>query len=231
MELKKNPAKDIHRKSGMFFQIGLGISIALMITAFEWRTEVVKVKPRPVEIEDNTIVLIPVTEQELKEPPTPSPEKNEIQKPVIPTIVSTDPLTSTISTTDPIITIDPTLLPSINIKFETDTVEICSDCGWTSFPEKPAEPIGGYAAFYSFVSKNLKYPQRARKTDTQGTVFAEFIVNRDGSPTDFKIIKGIGSGCDEEAIRVIGLTKWNPGKQRGKPVRVKMVLPIIYQLN
>jgi len=122
------------------------------------------------------------------------------------------------------------LLSSANVKFEIDTTEICYDC-ITSFPEKKAEPIGGYEAFYTFVRKNLKYPQRARKTDMQGTVFVEFIVNRDGTPTDFKIIKGIGSGCDEEAMRVIGLTKWNPGKQRGKPVRAKMVLPIIYQLN
>lgn len=230
MELKKNPGKDIHQKSRMFFQIGLCISIALVITAFEWRTAVIKVKPRAVENLDNPIILIPVTEHDLKEPPTPSPEKNEIKKPVIPTIISTEPIASNSATTNPTPAIDPGLIPSGNIKFEIDSVEICSDC-ITSFPEKHAEPIGGYEAFYTFVKKSLKYPQRARKTDTQGTVFVEFIVNRDGTPTDFKILKGIGSGCDEEAQRVISLTKWNPGKQRGKPVRVKMVLPIHYRLN
>lgn len=65
----------------------------------------------------------------------------------------------------------------------------------------------------------------------EGKVFVEFIVNRDGIPMEIKVIRAIGFGFDEEAKRVIGLTKWNPGKQRGKPVRVKMVLPIVFKMN
>ena len=230
MELKKNPGKDIHSKSGMFFQIGLGISIALVITAFEWRTEVVKAKPRTVDIDDNPIIIIPVTEHDLKEPPTPSPEKNENIIPKNLSNISTETTTSATPENEPGYIVDPTMLASVNLRFETDTVETCLDCIIT-FPQQKAEPIGGYEAFYIFIKKNLHYPPRARKTEIEGKVFVEFIVNRDGTPTDFKIIKGIGGGCDEEAQRVISLTKWNPGKQRGKSVRVKMVLPIQYKLN
>ena len=230
MELKKNPKQDIHRKSGMFFQIGLGISIALMITAFEWRTPVEKVRPKFIDTVDDPIALIPVTELELKEPPTPSADKNENILPKSLTNISPETTPSSTPVDEPRFVIDQTLLSSVKVIFEIDSIEQCVDC-WTSFPEKHAEPIGGYEAFYTFVKKNLKYPQRARKSETEGRVFVEFIVNRDGTPTDFKIIKGIGGGCDEEATRVISLTKWNPGKQRGKPVRVKMVLPIIYRLN
>ena len=66
---------------------------------------------------------------------------------------------------------------------------------------------------------------------TEGNVFVEFIVNKNGEPSDLKIIRGIGSGCDEEALRVLSLTKWEPGKQRGKPVRVKMVIQLNFKLD
>ena len=65
-----------------------------------------------------------------------------------------------------------------------------------------------------------------------GRVFVEFIVEKDGSITNVRTLKGIGAGCDEEAVRVVGMApKWNPGKQRGKAVRQKMVLPIIFSQN
>lgn len=229
MELKKNPAKDIHQKSGMFFQIGLGISIAIMITAFEWRTEIVKIQPRKWNIVENPLVLIPATEFRKSDPPLPSPEKNEIVASQSLTNLSTETTTSATSDPGPII-IDQTLLSSTEIKIDVDSVEICMDC-ITCFPEKKPEPMGGYDSFYALVRKNLKYPKQAQRVEVQGKVFVEFVVNRDGTPTDIKIIKGIGAGCDEEAKRVIGLTKWNPGKQRGKPVRVKMVMPITFVLN
>jgi protein TonB len=229
MELKKNPAKDIHRKSGMFFQIGLGISVAIMITAFEWRTEITKVHPRRVDTPEDPIVLIPATEFQKLDPPLPSPIKNEIVAPKRYANVSSE--TTTNPEVDPgSVTHDPTELSSVKIVYETDSIEVCLDC-IISFPEKQPEPVGGYDSFYALVKKNLKYPKQAQRVEVQGRVFVEFVVNRDGSPTDIKVIKGIGAGCDEEAKRVIRLTKWNPGKQRGKPVRVKMVMPITFVLN
>ena len=230
MELKKNPAKDIHRKSGMFFQIGLGISIALMITAFEWRTEITKVQPRKLDITDDPFVIIPITDFRKSEPPLPSPIKNEVVAPQSFTNLSTETTTSSSVDPGPII-IDPTELSSVKIVFQTDSIEECIDCIIVSFPEKQPEPVGGYDSFYALVKKNLKYPKQGQRIDVQGKVFVEFVVNRDGTPTDIKVIKGIGAGCDEEAKRVIGLTQWNPGKQRGRPVRVKMVLPITFVLN
>ena len=68
-------------------------------------------------------------------------------------------------------------------------------------------------------------------SDLEGRVFVEFIINRNGDLSDLKVIRGIGAGCDEEAVRVLALTKWEPGKQRGKPVRVKMILPIHFRLS
>ena len=87
-------------------------------------------------------------------------------------------------------------------------------------------------AFYEFVGKKLKYPAQARRMGIEGKVFVEFVIERDGTITDVKAIKGIGAGCDEEAVRVLQTApKWKPGKQRGKPVRQRMVFPIAFKLG
>ena len=92
-------------------------------------------------------------------------------------------------------------------------------------------PVGGMKAFYSYVGDNLKYPNSAQRMGIEGRVFVEFVVERDGSLTDIKVAKGIGAGCDEEAIKVISQApKWNSGKQRGRNVRVRMVMPIVFKL-
>ena len=102
---------------------------------------------------------------------------------------------------------------------------------FTIVEDQPA-PKGGMAAFYEYVSKNMKYPAQARRMGIEGKVFVQFIVDKDGSITEVQAIKGIGAGCDEEAIRVLkNAPKWNPGKQRGRPVKVRMILPIIFKLG
>ena len=98
--------------------------------------------------------------------------------------------------------------------------------------EHSAAPEGGLNEFYQFISSKIKYPAKARRMGIEGKVYVEFIVEKNGSLTDIKTIAGIGGGCDEEALRVIGMApKWNPGKQRGKPVRQKMNIPIYFRLN
>ena len=91
---------------------------------------------------------------------------------------------------------------------------------------------GGYAEFYKFVSKHLKYPSAARRMQIEGKVFVHFVVEKDGSLGDINIVRGIGAGCDEEVLRIIGMSpKWNPGRQQGCPVRVHMMLPITFRLQ
>ncbi len=100
------------------------------------------------------------------------------------------------------------------------------------FAEQQPEFIGGNEAFASFLQKNLRYPRAAAQAGVQGKVFVEFTVGTDGRIERAKTIKGIGFGCDEEALRVIGLMpKWMPGKQSGRPVRVRFTLPIAFQLE
>ncbi|MCF0051529.1 TonB family protein [Dyadobacter sp. LJ53] len=91
---------------------------------------------------------------------------------------------------------------------------------------------GGLAEMGAFLQKNLRYPSSAAQAEVQGKVFVEFTVASDGKIENVTAIKGIGFGCDEEAVRVVKLMKdWIPGKQAGVPVKVRFTLPIVFQLN
>ena len=83
-----------------------------------------------------------------------------------------------------------------------------------------------------YLSENIKYPEQAKKENIQGKVYMRFVVERDGSIVDAEILRGIGGGCDEEALRVVNaMPKWEPGKQQGTPVRVQYNLPIVFKLQ
>lgn len=85
---------------------------------------------------------------------------------------------------------------------------------------------------YEFLGSNIKYPEEAKELGIQGKVFVTFVVEKDGSITEVKVIRGIGGGCDEEAVRVVqSMPKWTPGKQRGVPVRVQFNIPVKFTLN
>jgi len=91
---------------------------------------------------------------------------------------------------------------------------------------------GGMAAWAKFIQRNLRYPYAAQEKEVQGKVFLSFVVEIDGSITDVTLIKGIGAGCDEEAVRVIKKSpKWKPGQQQNRKVRVRYTMPLSFQLS
>ena len=95
-----------------------------------------------------------------------------------------------------------------------------------------AMPVGGYINFYRYINQNLKYPARARRMGIEGRVYLQFIVEKDGSLIDIKVVRGLGSGCDKEAIRLLKRApKWIPAKYRGKLVRVQRYVPIRFLLR
>ncbi|MCR5445782.1 MAG: M56 family metallopeptidase [Bacteroidales bacterium] len=95
-------------------------------------------------------------------------------------------------------------------------------------PEFP----GGIEALYKYLAENITYPQQAKDSGIQGRVYVTFVVEKDGSITGAKVLRGIGGGCDEEALRVVNaMPKWTPGKQLGEPVRVQFNLPVVFKLK
>ncbi len=98
-------------------------------------------------------------------------------------------------------------------------------------PEQMPEYVGGYLAMQSFLMKQIVYPISAKSRDIEGTVYMSFIINTDGSVSDVTVVRGIGFGCDEEAIQAVSkMKKWIPGKQNNAPVRVKMTIPIKFEI-
>jgi periplasmic protein TonB len=102
---------------------------------------------------------------------------------------------------------------------------------FTSVEKNPEFP-GGLEKFYAYLGKSIRYPAVARENNTQGKVIVNFVVEKDGSLTDVKVVRGIGDGCDEEAVRVLRASPhWGPGIQNGRPVRCSYTVPISFTLS
>lgn len=111
------------------------------------------------------------------------------------------------------------------IAYETKEEEI-----FTVVEKMPQFP-GGEEEMYTYLAENISYPELAREENVQGTVYAQFVVEKDGLISNVDVLRGIGSGCDIETKRVIlNMPKWEPGEQRGKKVRVKYTLPVRFKL-
>lgn len=224
MEPKKTEKADLTNKSFLFFSIGLMISLLLAITAFTYRvyddTSVKDLGNNSANTDE--IMEVPPTDQ----PPPPPPK---IQQPQIIEVPDEKKIEEEIDINMDTEVTEDTKVEEIKIveveeKEDPDQIFLVV--------EETAAPIGGMPAFYEFIGKKLKYPAQARRMGIEGKVFVEFVIERDGTITDVKAIKGIGAGCDEEAVRVVqSAPKWKAGKQRGKPVRQRMVLPIAFKLG
>ena len=128
-------------------------------------------------------------------------------------------------------TIEPFSL-SVNL-FEQllDVATSKEDTVYQIVEEMPKFP-GGEEAMFKFISENVKYPQEAKDKNIAGRVFVNFVVEKDGSVDEVKVLRSIGGGCDEEAVRVVkSMPKWTPGKQKGKPVRVSYIIPFVFKLD
>lgn len=225
MILKKNPKADLSRKSGLFLSIGLVVSLALVIMAFEWKFYDEGSLVDLGQVDDNfeDIMEIPPTQQ----PPPPPPV---IQQPEIIEVPDEEEIEEEIEVNLDIEVTEETVIE--DIIFEEAPEEEVADQIFTIVEEQPSFQGGGNAAFLKWVGENLDYPSQAQRMGIEGRVYVQFVIEKDGTITDVKAIKGIGAGADEEAVRVIkSAPKWTPGKQRGKPVRVRMILPIMFKLG
>jgi TonB family protein len=118
----------------------------------------------------------------------------------------------------------PTVIREVSNEKQLDTEQVFE------VVEEQPEPAGGIEAFYKFIGQELLYPEQAKSLGIEGRVFVQFIVNENGMVSEVQAVKGIGGGCDKEAERVIKLSKWTPGKQNGRAVKVRMIMPIMYKL-
>ncbi|MDH5476426.1 MAG: energy transducer TonB [Cyclobacteriaceae bacterium] len=222
MTPKKNPKKDVFRNSGIFFNVGLIVSLLLAITAFEWKSydavELVQLGQVDNNLEE--LLDIPLTQQ----PPPPPPK---IQQPEIIEVPEEEVIEEIEVDLDIEITEEEVIE---EIVFEEAEEEVADEI--FTVVEEMAEFKGGNAAFAKFLQKNVVYPSQARRMGVEGKVYVQFVVGIDGTLSDIKILKGLGAGCDEESIRVMKKSPpWKVGKQRGRPVRLRMVIPLNFTLG
>lgn len=224
MEKKKSDKANLENKRTLFLEIGFVIALALVFAAFEYKSYD-KVEYTNVErvVDDTPEEIIPITEQKVKPPPPKAPPQVTIIN-----VVNDD-----VEVEDDIdIDVDFDENEEVEeFQFVQEEEEVEEQHIFTVVENMPEFP-GGEVAMYKFINKHIDYPRMAKESGISGRVFVTFVVERDGSVTDVKILRGIGGGCDEEAMRVIKMMpKWNPGEQRGKPVRVQYRMPIKFTLQ
>ncbi len=226
-ELKNKKIEKSQAEKVLFYSIGLCLSLLLIIGAFEYKfytdESIVNLSSTIQNFED--LIEVPQTDQ----PPPPPPKVEQLQ---IVEVSDNEIIEQEIEIDLDIEVTEDTKIEEqvISVTLVEELVEEEVDEIFTIVEQKPS-PVGGLQAFYQYVSENMKYPQAASRINVQGRVFVQFVVEKDGSLTDIQVVKGIGAGCDEEAIRVLeSAPNWVPGKQRGRPVRVRMILPIVFKL-
>ncbi|MBN8653644.1 MAG: energy transducer TonB [Cytophagales bacterium] len=224
-ELKKTASANLNNKRTLFFSIGLAVSLLIVLSAFEWRQQN---KPI-VDLEGSgsatfdELIEVPATE-------IPPPPEVIIQQPRLVAVPNEQEIKEDLKFTIDIEVTEESRVQQVEVIEQPKVEEEKSDEVFT-IVEVTAEPKGGLPAFYKYVAENIQYPVQAKRMGIQGRVFVEFVVNKDGSLTNVIAVKGIGAGCDEEAVRIVkNAPAWNPGRQRGHAVKQRMVVPITFKL-
>ncbi|WP_167607339.1 energy transducer TonB [Maribellus sediminis] len=230
MELKKSQKADLEGKRNTFFLIGLVLALGSTLLAFEWSSKPTKTETlgnlTSVEVEEE---IIPVTrEQQVQPPPPPPPPKVvEVLNIVEDDVEIEDELEIDDSEAD-----DNTFVDVAPIIETGDEEEESNDPVPFFILEQQPEFPGGIDALKPYLVKQIRYPVIAQENGIQGKVYYSFTIEKDGSVTDIKVMRGVDSAIDTEAIRVLKtMPRWKPGMQRGKAVRVSFSGVINFQLQ
>ena len=229
MEIKKSEKANLENKKLLFVEIGLVISLAITLFAFEWtstETEVAVLEDTQEFVLEEEI--IPIT-QEAPPPPPAAPK--------IPV------LSDQIDIVDDEIEVDDDLFMNLEddsslgveimdyVEVEEEVVEE-EAIPFQLVEEKPSFQGGDANQFSKWVNSRLVYPEIAKENGVQGRVTLQFTVEKDGTVTKVKVLRGIDPSLDKEAVRVVSMSpKWSPGKQRDRAVPVTYTFPVIFQLR
>ncbi len=226
MQVKKSEQASLEKDKLIYTLMGLVFVLSLVYVALEWtEREVTKYEVTDTEFLFEEEVEIQQTTQETP-PPPPPPAVQEVEVlNVVEDNVETESIevnTEDDKETEVVIAAPVEAVEEVE---EDEVVFVIVE----SMPEFP----GGQQALFKYLSENVKYPVIAQENGIQGRVICQFVVNKDGSIVDVEVVRSGGDpSLDKEAIRVIkSMPKWKPGKQRGKPVRVKYTVPVNFKLQ
>lgn len=229
MEIKKTPKADLENRRTLFTEIGLVVALLVVWGAFSYSTKEKAVASlgedtQVVEVED----MVPITE----ETPPPPPEAPKI--PVLSDQI--DIVEDDIKVDDNFMSLEDDASLGVEIMDYVEEVkeEVVEEeaIPFQLVEEKPSFNGGDANEFSKWVNSKLQYPEIAKENGVQGRVILQFTVNPDGSVSNVKVIRGVDSSLDKEAVRVVSMSpKWKPGKQRDRAVKVTYTFPVIFQLR
>lgn len=228
MELKKNPKADLEKRRGLYLEIGLVVILVAALVAFNVKSydKEEKVQFERQASEEQEEIIIQTQQEEL--PPPPPPEAPEVTTEF--EVVEDDTEIKNELVVNAEVTEETKNIEITPVKIEEEEEE--EETQIFTVVENDPEFPGGMEALYKYLRDNIKYPQLARDNNITGRVYVTFVVERDGSIANPRVLRDIGGGCGAEAIRVVkSMPKWTPGKQRGKAVRVQFNLPVSFNLQ
>lgn len=227
MEIKKSPSANLENKKSTWLLVGYVMVLAVMFVAFEWTK-------RDIKIDTSQAVTDLVFEEEII-PITEQPEQVAPPPPEAPAIAET------LTIVEDDAEVEETTIASseetgekVEIKYTPVAVEeeVEEEQQIFEVVEEAPEFPGGMGALMKFLGSNIKYPTIAQENGVQGRVIVQFVVNKDGSIVDAKVMRSVDPYLDKEALRVVSsMPKWKPGKQRGKAVRCRYTVPVMFRLQ
>ena len=231
MEIKKSPKANLENKKFLFMEIGLVVALLMVLGAFEWSTTE---GTDLASLGDETAVVIeeeqvPITQEE--QLPPPEVPKEPVMSDII-DIVDDDIKVEDnflLSTED-----DASLGVEIKdyVVVQDEEVVEEEEVPFAIVEQKPTFQGGDANTFTRWVFSKIVYPEIAKENGVQGRVTLQFTIETDGSVKNVKVLRGVDSSLDKEAVRVVSSSpKWSPGMQRNKPVKVKYTFPVVFQLR
>ena len=228
MEIKKTEKASLENKKLLFLELGLVVSLLITFVAFEWKQEEISVA----DLEDTTQIeaeeeIIPITQD------TPPPPPSEVKIPILSDQI--DIVDDNIELESNIINLEDDANLGVEIQDYVEVIEETvkeEDIPFFLAEEKPSFNGGDANTFTKWVNERLVYPELARENGVQGKVVIQFTIEKDGRVNKIKVIRGVDSQLDKEAVRVISMSpKWKPGKMRDETVAVSYVFPVVFQLR
>ncbi len=226
MEIKKSPKADLKNKRGLLLEIGLIISLGLVILAFsytpkEHRVEQIDLQYGPVEEE-----ITEITRQDQKPPEAPKKVEVKVIADLLEVVTNDTKIETTVEFTD--FDEETEIIQQIEVEEE----EIVDEQPFLIAETMPSFQGGDLNSFRNWVQREVKFPQIALENGISGRVILTFVIEKDGRLTNIQVLQTPDRSLSEEAIRVLNKSpKWSPGKQRGKTVRVKYTLPVEFRVQ
>lgn len=226
MEIKKNPKADLKNKRGLLLEIGLVISLLLVIVAFSYTPEEKRIEKVDLQTAIVEEQIVEITRQDQKPPEPPKKVEVKVIADLLQVVTNDTKITTEVDFTE--FDDDVEIVQQVAVKEEV----IEEDQPFLIAETMPSFQGGDLNTFRAWVQQNVKFPQIALENGIQGRVVLSFVIEKDGRLTNIQVLQTPDRSLSDEAIRVLSKSpKWSPGKQRNQVVRVKYTLPVDFRVQ